>query len=203
MTSPEDGSITHVFQRLTAGEQEAMQPLWEAFFPRVVGLARKQLSYHKPRMNDAEDAALSALMSFWQQAEGGNLAENMRRNDIWNLLATMIVRKVIRHRKRETAQKRGGGKVFLESDLMNASSEAERDRTLDGILGKMPAVEFDLACEEYLCLLDEDLPPFALLRLLGNKNKEIAETLSCSESKVERKIALIRQRWMQEFQEDE
>ena len=66
----------------------------------------------------------------------------------------------------------------------------------------MPTVEFDLICDEYLRMLDEDLQPFAILRLFGHKNKEIAEILFCSNSKVERKLAIIRQQWMQEFRED-
>src|SRR5262249_62418037 len=38
-----DGSVTHWIRQLKAGEQAAAQPLWEAYFQRLVHLARKKL----------------------------------------------------------------------------------------------------------------------------------------------------------------
>jgi hypothetical protein len=37
------GSVTHWIRRLQAGEQAACQKLWEGYFRRLVGLARKRL----------------------------------------------------------------------------------------------------------------------------------------------------------------
>jgi DNA-directed RNA polymerase specialized sigma24 family protein len=65
---------------------------------------------------------------------------------------------------------------------------------LDALAGT-PAADFDLHCEELLGQLDDELRTFAVLRLLGHKNREIAEQLGCTERRVERKLARIRQCW--------
>ena len=47
-------------------------------------------------------------------------------------------------------------------------------------------------------LLEPDLRSYALLRLMGHKNREIADQFSCTERKVERKLQLIRAVWDEE-----
>ena len=59
----------------------------------------------------------------------------------------------------------------------------------------LPAEEFDLHCEELLDQLDPEQREIALLRLLGFRNREIADRLACTERKVERKLNLIRLTW--------
>ena len=61
----------------------------------------------------------------------------------------------------------------------------------------MPAQEFDTQVEELLNLLEPELREFAVLRLMGYRNKEIAELHQCTERKVERKLNLIRLNWNQ------
>ena len=56
-------------------------------------------------------------------------------------------------------------------------------------------MEFDLYCSELLTALDEEPRAIALLRLMGYKNREIADLLDCTERKIERKLALIREAW--------
>ena len=60
--------------------------------------------------------------------------------------------------------------------------------------------EMELTCTQMLELLDEELRAFALLRLMGNKNREIAVQLGCTERKVERKMQLIRTVWEAEVE---
>ena len=38
-----DGSVTHWFNLLVAGQSAAAQPLWERYFHRLVGLAKARL----------------------------------------------------------------------------------------------------------------------------------------------------------------
>jgi len=47
-------------------------------------------------------------------------------------------------------------------------------------------------------MLDVDLRSFALLRLMGYKNREIALEFGCTERKVERKLQLVRAVWVEE-----
>src|SRR5262245_58193285 len=72
MTStPPPGSVTALLERLKAGDHEAVRLLWQRYYPRLVGLARKRLQAVPRRAADEEDAALSAFNSFCQRAEQG------------------------------------------------------------------------------------------------------------------------------------
>jgi DNA-directed RNA polymerase specialized sigma24 family protein len=59
----------------------------------------------------------------------------------------------------------------------------------------MPAHDVDLCCQELIDGLEEPLRPYAVLRLLGYKNREMAAEFGCTERKVERKLQLIRLKW--------
>jgi DNA-directed RNA polymerase specialized sigma24 family protein len=48
-------------------------------------------------------------------------------------------------------------------------------------------------------MLDVDLRSFALLRLMGYKNREIAREFGCTERTVERKLQLVRAVWKEEI----
>ena len=133
-------------------------------------------------MSDADDALQSAFISFWQRAERGDFGEVMTRDDLWNVLGTITVRKALRQQRHELAQKRGGGRTREEMDLHESVSTAD-------------SPEFEVVCAE---MLEPDLRSYALLRLMGHKNREIADHFGCTERKVERKLQLIRAVWDQE-----
>ena len=175
------GSITNVYRKMTAGDPQAVEMLWSRFFPRLSGLARKTLGTSTRQVVDVDDVLQSAFFGFWRQAQQGDYAANVNRNDLWNLLATITVRKVHDAHRREHAQKRGAGRD---------------QRTLEPAdLAQLPTVEFDLYCSELLTALDDEPRAIALLRLMGYKNREIADLLDCTERKIERKLALIRAAW--------
>lgn len=177
---------------LRDGNQDALDILWERYFPRLVRLARSTL-YHLPhRTEDADDAAQSAFISFWNKAERDGLATLIDRNSLWSLLATITVRKARRVIRHENTQKRGAGQIVREIDLVGTYG---RRGLLDQVLTAVPAQDFDIECEERLNGLSDDLRQFAVLRLFGHTNREIAEILDCTERKVERKLNLIRQHW--------
>ena len=62
MTSEQ--SISRWLAQLQAGDRTAAQKLWERYFQRLVGLARKKLQGMPRRAADEEDIALSAFASF-------------------------------------------------------------------------------------------------------------------------------------------
>src|SRR5262249_5412187 len=66
-----DGSITRLIVLLKEGDRAAAQPLWDAYFRRLVGLARARLRGTPRGMADEEDVALSAFDSFCRRAERG------------------------------------------------------------------------------------------------------------------------------------
>jgi DNA-directed RNA polymerase specialized sigma24 family protein len=114
------------------------------------------------------------------------------RTDLWNLLGVITTRKARRQVRRESAEKRGGGRGCL-------TRPDGSPLPLDEVAGELPAAEFDLHVEELLARLEPELREFAVLRLLGYRNREIAEMHDCTERKVERKLNLIRLRWETEW----
>lgn len=184
------GSVTHFFNRLRTGEPAAAEALWERFFPRLVALARKALAGRPQRVADADDAAQSAFASFRLRARAGEFAIGDR-NDLWKLLGVITVNKARIQTRREAAEKRGGGRVVGEDAL--ARPDGSPLPLEEAAI--IPPADFDCHCEDLLNQLEPELRQFAVLRLLGYRNREIAEMHDCTERKVERKLNLIRLRW--------
>lgn len=186
------GSVTMLYQQLAAGDAAAASQLWRRFFPRITAMARQAVSNRMQRVADAEDAAQSAFIDFWQQAQRGDFDAVADREGLWNLLATITVRKVRKQARKERAQKRGGGRVLGEGDLPATS---EGPVPLDQLLSQISTQEFDLITEELLLALNPELREIAILRLLGHGTREIAEQLGCTQRKIQRKLELLRLRW--------
>ncbi|MBS0206475.1 MAG: hypothetical protein JSS49_26605 [Planctomycetes bacterium] len=185
---PDDpsGSITVLYHQWRQGDSASLNQLIARFRPRLLALAHSTLRGRIQRMADAEDALQSAMISFWEGVADGDFNNNMDREDLWNVLGLITVRKATKLQERELAQKRGSGQVVTGVSLDQAQ---QPQQPLEGM---------DLICEELLQMLDPDLRAFALLRLMGHKNREIADELGCTERKVERKLQLIRAEWENE-----
>lgn len=194
--SASDGSVAGFLRQLGAGDPGAADALWQRFFPRLVRLARGTLARHAHSTGDAEDAAQSALVSLWQRAGRGDL-RTLDGDGLWALLATITHRKSLRRVRQALAQKRGGGRVKSATDV------GDGDLPLDEVLAVLPTHDTDLICEELLLALTDSARPFALLRIVGHTNAEIAGQLACTERKVERKLQLIRRLWTERAKEGE
>jgi len=184
------GSVTQWLGRLQAGDVAGAQPLWERYYQRLVGLARKKLRGNKPPLGDEQDIALSAFQSFCQAAEQGRFPQLADRKDLWQILVMLTARKASALVKHEGRQKRGGGAAVTDD--------------LEQIIGSEASPEFAAQmAEDFQVLLykleDEDLRQLALLKLEGWTNAEIATKLQCVARTVERKLSLIRQIWMEEM----
>ncbi len=188
------GSVTQFFGQLRNGDPAAAGALWERFFPRLVALARRTLAGRPQRVADADDAAQSAFASFCLRVRAGEFAIGDR-DDLWNLLGVITVNKARMQARREAAAKRGGGRVVGEEALTRPDGSP---LPLEEA-AVMPPADFDGHCEELLNRLEPELREFAVLRLLGYRNREIAEMHNCTERKVERKLNLIRLRWESEW----
>ena len=180
------GSVTRLYQRWRSGDPAGFEQLITHFRSRLLALANSVRDRKFQSTAEAEDALQSAMFSLWESPNQAGLSESADRDDLWNVLGTMTVRKVLRHSERERAQKRGGGKVVTGLPVEAIAVVAQ-----DAGLGAH--------VEELLDLLDEDLRQFAVLRLGGHTNEEIAGKLDCSERKVERKLHLVRAVWQEEM----
>jgi RNA polymerase sigma factor (sigma-70 family) len=190
METTSDGSVTVCFREFRLGDAAAAEELWRRFHKRLVGLAATTLKGWPTQIADADDAAQSAFVSFWRKAGRGELDGDLHRENIWNVLGVIAVRKAYRQIEREAAQKRGGGRTRHES---SAAAPA-----LDQLPDRDWPCDLDIHCEELLLKLDEPLRQIALWRLLGHTNREIAGRLGCTERRIQRKLQLIRMRWQRD-----
>lgn len=185
---PVAGSVTQLFSLARNGDPAAFTPLWQHFFPRLVGLAQKRLTGRRAVSQDAEDAAQAALASFWKQMQSGDFLQDLCREGLWNLLATITVRKVGKQLRHDAAARRNPGRIHGEADLPG-------DRPLAELLSVLPTQELDLQAAELMEALPAELQELAMLRLLGHSTEDIATQLDCTRRKVQRKLELVRLRW--------
>lgn len=196
------GSVTEWINQLKAGDSQAAQKLWECYFLRLVGLARKKLEGTPRRAADEEDVALSVFDSLCRGAEAGRFPQLLDRDNLWQLLVAITAHKALDVARREGRLKRGGGKVLDEAALPGADSGAEAVG-LEQILDREPTPEFALQmAEEFQRLLDSlgdaSLRAVALAKMEGYSIDEIAAQLGCAPRTVDRKLEVIRSLWSQE-----
>jgi DNA-directed RNA polymerase specialized sigma24 family protein len=191
------GSVTHWVGQLQAGDEGAAQHLWERYFRRLVGLARKKLRDTPRRAADEEDVALSAFDSFCRGLRRGSFPQVADRNNLWRLLVTLTARKAFDQVRDERTQKRGGGAVSGDSALRGADSSGGG---LEQVLCREPTPEFAAQvadeCRRLLDLLaDGELRSIAVGKMDGETTEQIAARLACAPSTVERKLRRIRGLW--------
>jgi DNA-directed RNA polymerase specialized sigma24 family protein len=201
MSSEEEvGSVTRWIGDLKAGDRQAVQPLWERYYARLVGLARARLrTNRRGAVEDEEDAALSAFNSFCAAAARGRYPQLADRDDLWRLLVVITARKAGAQIARQGRQKRGGGRVLKAADACT-TGHSEGDEFLERIIGAEPSPEFALlAAEECRRLLEllpgDELRKVAVDRMEGYTNDEISERLGCARRTVARRLELIRKTW--------
>jgi DNA-directed RNA polymerase specialized sigma24 family protein len=203
MSTGDDGSVTRWLGELKAGARGATQPLWDRYFHRLVILARGRLRAMHAATADAdeEDAALSAFDSFCAGVERGRFPQLSDRDDLWRLLVTITDRKALDQAERQRRQKRGGGRLRNEADLVVNRDDGPA-AGLEQFIGDEPTPEFAaLVAEEYrnrlASLKDDTLRRIATWKLEGYTNEEIAARLGCALRTVANKLKLIRLKWEQ------
>ena len=191
-------SIANWLVGVKGGDPAAAQALWERYFQRLVGLARKRLRGARRREADEEDVALSAFDSFCRGAAAGRFPQLGDRDDLWRLLVVITARKAADLREREGRLKRGGGKLRGESALSDPA--APHDGGLEQVVGGEPtpafAAEVAEECRRLLDKLgDDELRSIAVWKMEGYSNEQIAERLGRALATVERRLRVIRKLW--------
>jgi DNA-directed RNA polymerase specialized sigma24 family protein len=192
------GSVTRWLDQLRAGNPEAAEALFRAYFERLVRLARQHLTGDVRRAADEEDVALAALDSFFRGVAAGRYPSVRDRADLWRLLLTITLFKARDLARREGRLRRGGGQVSAAADLLDLLDEPGTD--LDQLAGPEPPPDLAAAFAEQVRhrlqqLPGDDLRAVALARLEGDTVAEAARRLDCSLRAVERKLRLIRKIW--------
>jgi DNA-directed RNA polymerase specialized sigma24 family protein len=185
------GSVTTWIGQLQSGEEIALARLHDRYWPYLVAMARKKLKGVPGRSADEEDIAQEALWSFYRRMRDGREFQLGSRHDLLALLTHIIACKAVNQLEREATKKRGGVKVRNQSGLKSLSG-----RTGPGA-GRTPLEEALLndCYRHYVDALPENLRGFAELYLAGCTHKETAERMGTSLRSVERKIAMILERW--------
>src|SRR3989304_757042 len=133
-------SVSQWISHLKEGNADAAQRLWERYAMRLVELARRRLKDAPQRVADEEDIAASVFHSLCPGAAAGRFQNVKNRDDLWWLLLAITKQKVVDHVRRETAQKRGAGRVQLESGL-NGNADDSHGFALDRLVGDEPTPE--------------------------------------------------------------
>lgn len=193
---PTAHSVTGWIAALKRGDDDAVDALVRRYFDKLVRVAKR---VYRAKFNDVsrsaedeEDAALSALKSFWVHA--ADFTELTDRSDLWKLLATITIRKVYRQRRRAMSVKRGGGgeQAWASEDL---------DKFVDDLSDPEAATEFEDTCRAAMAMLNLDLKHVAQLWLEEKTTTEIADELGVTERTVYRRLAAIREVWDKHFGE--
>ncbi len=191
-----EGSITQILADAKDGDQRAAAELWEQYFRRLVVVAKRKLRGAPVRAADEEDAVISAFASLFRGLEAERFKRLNDRDDLWQVLVMLTARKAVNQRKRELAQKRGGGNVRGESVF--ADGDGDSPAGIAEFLAEQTPVftaEMEEECQRLFDLLDDELQQIALWRLEGYTNKEIADMTGHILTWVERKFRIIRRRW--------
>jgi DNA-directed RNA polymerase specialized sigma24 family protein len=203
---PPTDAVTLWLDRLKTGDPDAVQPLWDGYFARLVALARQRLRDVPRAAADEEDVALSAFDSFCRGVERGRFPRLGDRDDLWVVLFVITGRKAVALARREGRAKRGGGRV-VQASAAGGGEESSVADVLTGLAGTEPtpaaAAQFSEECARLLSLLGEgEQRQLAIWKMEGFSNVEIARKLDKALATVERKLALIRKKWEREIRDE-
>ena len=197
--------VTNWINELADRPETSMENIWQAYYERLVGYARRKLGEMPRRHIDEEDIAIDAMNSLFNGMQAGRFPDLNDRDDLWKLLLTITARKAGKAIRGNLAQKRGGGSIRGESVFVNV--HGEQGAGIGNVLGREPSSELAEhlveQCEYLFGALDDDvLKQIAGLKLEGYTNKEIAEKMNCAIRSIERKLNLIRAQWEASLSQD-
>jgi DNA-directed RNA polymerase specialized sigma24 family protein len=201
----ENGPVTCWIEQVKAGRQTAAAEIWNLFYARLIGMARRKLRDAPRRAADEEDVVVNAFDTFFRRATEGQFPDLHDRHDLWQLLVKITERKAVSQLRHHGRVKRGGGEVRGESVFADAHGSTS-GAGVDQVRGAEPTPQFAAELAEDLqrllgLLEDEELVQIALLKLEGCTNAEIADRVDRSLPTVERRLRLIRSTWQREIPE--
>jgi DNA-directed RNA polymerase specialized sigma24 family protein len=196
------GSVTRLIIELRSNDpalrEAAARLVWGRYFKELLVLARNHLSARIRCREDEEDVLQSMYKSFCSRQRRGDF-DLTNRDELWNLLVRITLRKARNTANRHLQQKR---------DVRREDAEMAADRSngdppgtiLDEIDSDGPtpaeAALLNEALERrFQMLKDPGLHQIAVWKLEGYTNAEIAEQLECTLRTVERKLERIRAYW--------
>ena len=187
-----------------SGDPQALERLWHALQPLALRLAHRRLPAQGIRGVDAEDVAAAAMASLLIRIRDGQLPELVHRRQLYGLLRTIIFRKCCNVARRSLSVRRGGGRVLTASQIQTHPSSdygpwleqvPDRGAPPDGSLPQ----DDQQAVAAILAQLPKELAVIVQMKLQGLSHAQIARRLGCASATVERRLRLVRQRWLREL----
>ncbi len=182
------GSVTAWIGQLKDGEDAALCRLHARYWPTMVSFAKRRLSGVMVGAADEEDVAQDAFWDLYRTMRAGRAPRLENRHHFLALVTHIIACKAVNQIEHELGvQKRGAGRVQGESALDSLAAD-----------DAPTPLEHALLTDQYTHFvgkLPDKLRPFAEWYLAGLTHREIAEKIGCVERTVERKMALVMERW--------
>src|SRR5688500_14994225 len=120
-----DEAVTRWLRELEGRDQEAARLLWQRCYREHVEQARARHGMTRRRVADEEDVARSVLRCLYEGAARGQFAAVVNRQELWQLLASITIRKEIDQQRLLKKRKRGGGRVRGDSVLDAGGGRSE------------------------------------------------------------------------------
>lgn len=181
----------HLISRLKEGDEGAATEIFDRYVVRLIGLARSRLSSKLARKVDAEDVAQSVFRSFFGRASEGEY-QLRRSGDLWRLLASITMHKVLRQAEFHGAAKRS----LSAEESLGAGDDSSAGRR--GGISAEPSPDDAVTLQEELDLVMRELTPahreLLAQRLQGGSIAEISQSMQVTERQVRRVLQKVRKR---------
>lgn len=183
MPAQELDSVAILLMNVRAGDDLAIRDLWNEIYPKVVALAKAQLSPRESRMQDEDDAAAVVLGSLIKGLIDGRFKSLDNRRALWALVSVMTRRtagKIRRAAYRDPTRNDTRGMDSLSCSRTRDPSPAELSIGNDFVI-------------TFLAHIGERHRSVVRLRLEGYTVKEIAAELGITTRSVFRRLREVRE----------
>lgn len=188
---PNKQSVTLWITAVRRGDSAAAEKLWDRYFRQLMVQARRRMKNVQRSTYDEEDAALSTFRILCSKLHEGQYPTLSDREELWQLMLTVLVRKIGRRVKYQHAAKR------IDSNIVNPPQALVQD------LPAHTSQQISLEFHELISKLgDPNLEQVALLKFEGYTNEEVATKLNRTRRTVQRMLNLIRELWKEEVEDD-
>jgi len=185
-----DGESINLLNQYRAGDQQAAVDLHDRYVHRLIALARSRISGKLARRVDPEDVVQSVYRSFFINAREERYVFEQS-GDLWRLLSSMTVNKVLRQVQHHRRRKRS---IDQDQSIYGAGNDSG---------GPIEAIAAGPSPSEVLVMIEEleqimeSLDPLHRrileLRLQDHSSEQIAREVCRSERTVRRVLQKIKE----------
>ncbi len=190
------GSITRLIREFRNGDPDAFERLWNRYTANLRQINGRQLSNLGPTV-DADDVVQETWMAASRRLEDPDGISN--RDDLWRFLVAECKRRRVDLFRRETALKRGGGRVVSEGALTGPNGEGTLTLA-EIIVDPHQRSELKSSIREQFEALQQGVPEeewavAVAVYVDGLTIQQTADQLGVSKRTVDRRLQRVRNAW--------